>query len=248
MKKLQIFKNEQFGEIRVIMKENEPWFVANDACRILAIANPRDALNRLDNDERDVVLTDTLGGKQELNVVNEPGLYTLVLGSRKPEAKNFKRWLTHEVIPSIRKTGTYSTDGEKSKNQFKKEEVEAKLNNSRARLAQVWLKIAERVNIPEYKQIMSAKAAETLAGQAILPLPTAERPTYSAKEIGIKFGVSGNKIGKLANQYNLKTPEYGKLFYDKSPHSCKEVETWRYYDTVIPIIEQLPGKEVLIKC
>lgn len=239
MKELQIFKNEQFGEIRVIMKENEPWFVANDACRILAIANPRDALNRLDNDERDVVLTDTLGGKQELNVVNEPGLYTLVLGSRKPEAKNFKRWLTHEVIPSIRKTGTYSITGEKSKNQFKKQEVEAKLNNSRARLAQVWLKIAERVNIPEYKQIMSAKAAETLAGQAILPLPTAERPTYSASQIGAMFGVSGTKIGKLANQYNLKTPEYGKLFYDKSPHSCKEVETWRYYDTVIERIKEI---------
>lgn len=131
---------------------------------------------------------------------------------------------------------------------LKKQEVEAKLNNSRARLAQVWLKIADIVNIPEYKQIISAKAAETLAGQAILPLPTAERPTYSAKEIGIKFGVSGNKIGKLANQYNLKTPEYGKLFYDKSPHSCKEVETWRYYDTVIPVIEQLLGKEVLVKC
>lgn len=92
------------------MKDNESWFVANDVCKILDIANPRDTLARLDEDEKGVVSTDTLGGKQELNAVNEPGLYSLVLGSRKPEAKEFKRWLTHEVVPSIRKHGMYATD------------------------------------------------------------------------------------------------------------------------------------------
>ena len=104
---MQIFKNEQFGEIRTVVIDGEPWFVAVDVCRALEIVNSRDALTRIDEDEKGVVLTDTPGGKQEVTTVNEPGLYSLVLGSRKPEAKAFKRWITHEVIPSIRKNGGY---------------------------------------------------------------------------------------------------------------------------------------------
>lgn len=104
---MQIFKNEQFGEIRTAVIDGEPWFVAVDVCRALEIVNSRDALTRIDEDEKGVVLTDTPGGKQEVTTVNEPGLYSLVLGSRKPEAKVFKRWITHEVIPSIRKNGGY---------------------------------------------------------------------------------------------------------------------------------------------
>lgn len=104
---MQIFKNETFGEIRTAVIDGEPWFVAVDVCRALEIVNSRDALTRIDEDEKGVVLTDTPGGKQEVTTVNEPGLYSLVLGSRKPEAKVFKRWITHEVIPSIRKNGGY---------------------------------------------------------------------------------------------------------------------------------------------
>ena len=89
----------------------------------------------------------------------------------------------------------------------------------------------------------NAKAAEMVAGEMILPLPVAERRTYSATEIGAMFGVSANKIGKLANKHQLKTPEYGKLFYSKSEHSVKEVETWRYYESVIPVFEKIFGRE-----
>lgn len=110
--KIEIFKNEQFGEIRTVLIDNEPWFVAVDVCKALEIKNSRDALGRLDDDEKGVVLTDTLGGEQTVATVNEPGLYSLVLGSRKPEAKEFKRWVTHEVIPTIRKTGGYVANDE----------------------------------------------------------------------------------------------------------------------------------------
>ena len=105
--KLMTFENAAFGTIRTITIDGEPWFVAVDVCKALQIANSRDALTRIDDDEKGVVLTDTLGGKQEVTIVNEPGLYTLVLSSRKPEAKAFKRWITHEVIPAIRKYGGY---------------------------------------------------------------------------------------------------------------------------------------------
>lgn len=109
MNDLQIFKNSDFGELRTIVKEGEPWFVAIDVCKALEIANSRMAVERLDEDEKDVSLTDTLGGKQQMQVISESGLYSLALGSRKPQAKPFKRWVTHEVIPSIRKHGAYAT-------------------------------------------------------------------------------------------------------------------------------------------
>ena len=108
---MQVFSSEQFGNVRAIMRDGEPWFVAADVCKALEIANNRDALTRIDDDEKGVALADTLGGKQEVTIVNEPGLYSLVLGSRKPEAKVFKRWVTHEVIPTIRKTGGYVQAG-----------------------------------------------------------------------------------------------------------------------------------------
>ena len=92
------------------MRDGEPWFVAVDVCDALGIGNSRDATARLDSDEKGVVLTDTLGGQQKLGIVNEPGLYVLVLGSRKPQAKGFRRWIAHEVIPSIRKHGAYATE------------------------------------------------------------------------------------------------------------------------------------------
>ncbi|KUF22000.1 phage antirepressor [Bacillus sp. G1(2015b)] len=104
----QIFNYED-QQVRTVVKNEEVWFVAKDVCDVLEIKNNRDAISRLDVDEKGVVSTDTLGGSQELTAVNEPGLYTLILGSRKPEARKFKRWITHEVIPAIRKHGGYLT-------------------------------------------------------------------------------------------------------------------------------------------
>ena len=112
MNDLKIFSNEKFGSIRTVIKDNEPWFVAADVCKALEIGNTSDALKRLDEDEKAIVSIEGISkGNDNANIVNEPGLYSLVLGSRKPEAKEFKRWITHEVIPAIRKTGMYMTGG-----------------------------------------------------------------------------------------------------------------------------------------
>ena len=105
-KQLQVFRNPEFGEIRVVEKDGEPWFVAVDVCDILGLSNPSIAVSRLDNDERAKF---NLGRQGDATIVNEPGLYALILGSRKPEAKAFKRWITHDIIPSIRKYGAYMT-------------------------------------------------------------------------------------------------------------------------------------------
>lgn len=110
MNELQSFHSAEFGEVRVVERENVPWFVAADVCRCLEIANPSDAIGRLDEDEKALVSIEGLSRGNSLgNIVSEPGLYTLILGSRKPEARAFKRWITHEVIPSIRRHGAYLT-------------------------------------------------------------------------------------------------------------------------------------------
>lgn len=110
MNEVAIFNNPEFGDVRTVTIDGEPWFVATDVCRCLDVGNSRQALTRLDEDEKNtVILNDGIRGNPEKSIINEPGLYTLALSSRKPEAKAFKRWITHEVVPAIRKHGAYMT-------------------------------------------------------------------------------------------------------------------------------------------
>lgn len=108
---MQIFEY-QGNEVRTIQHGDEVWWVLRDVCRVLSLSNPAKVAQRLDEDEKDITLSYTPGGYQEITIVNEPGLYSVILRSDKPEAKTFKRWVTHEVLPSIRKTGTYSVGQE----------------------------------------------------------------------------------------------------------------------------------------
>ena len=105
MRNLQVFNNEEFGEIRTVQLNNETYFVASDICRALDLSNPTMAVQRLDEDEKAKFSLGLSGG--DTNCVNEYGLYNLVLASRKKEAREFKRWIIHEVLPSIRKNGGY---------------------------------------------------------------------------------------------------------------------------------------------
>ena len=109
MNKLTIF-NYEGNNVRTILKDGNPWWVLKDICSVLEIGNSRDVTSRLDSDEKGVDIIDTPGGKQEVSIINESGLYSVILVSRKPEAKKFKRWVTHEVLPSIRRHGLYATD------------------------------------------------------------------------------------------------------------------------------------------
>lgn len=108
---LQTLQYYQVKDVRMVMQDGETWWVLADVCKVLGIQNSRDVVKRLDDDEKGVDLIDTPGGPQEMTVINESGLYSVILRSDKPEAKAFKRWITHEVLPSIRRTGTYSVRG-----------------------------------------------------------------------------------------------------------------------------------------
>ena len=105
---IMTFEKAEFGSVRVKEIDGEPWFVVKDVCGALGLENTTKAMSRLDRDEfTSSKVTDSSGREQESYLVNEPGLYSLVLSSRKPEAKAFKRWVTHEVLPTIHKTGGY---------------------------------------------------------------------------------------------------------------------------------------------
>ena len=108
---LQVFNNTEFGSVRTININGEPMFVGKDVAEILGYINPRDALaKRVDDEDKGVAKCDTLGGVQELTVINESGLYSLILSSKLPNAKKFKRWVTSEILPAIRKHGVYAVD------------------------------------------------------------------------------------------------------------------------------------------
>jgi prophage antirepressor-like protein len=107
---MEIFKNDEFGEIRTLEKDNEVWFVVKDICDILGLTNVSESLKRVDKEDLTSIKLNSGGQNRLMKIVNESGLYSLILTSNKNEAKSFKRWVTSEVLPTIRKHGIYATD------------------------------------------------------------------------------------------------------------------------------------------
>ena len=225
---LQIFNNSDFGNIRVVENSGEPWFVGKDVAEVLGYTNPSKALaDHVDADDKLNNETLLSLGQRGGWLINESGLYSLILSSKLPQAKAFKRWVTSEVLPTIRKTGSYKTPKQSS------DRDKAMLKNAQARSAKLWLEIAKNTGIQTYKDVCNAYAAKELAGEDVLPLPKVQEKSYSATDIGKMLGVSKAKIGALVNKNNMKCDEYGSWFHDKSPYSGKEVEAFRYNSKAI---------------
>lgn len=241
---IKIFENNEFGKVRVIEKDGEPWLVGKDVAEALGYTNPNEALS--DHvDGEDKLNSKTLSsfefdlGQRGGWLINESGLYSLILSSKLPNAKRFKRWVTSEVLPSLRKNGSY--DMKKSKTSEEKSKLaEARLMNAKTRMSNQFLKLANVNTLSkEYKNILVAKAAEILAGEPLISLPKSKQKTYSSREIGDMFNISANKVGRIANMNGLKVSEYGEYYRSKSEHSSKEVDTWVYFDSVIPVFAKL---------
>ena len=213
MNEIQIFKNSQFGEVRSVVKGGEPWFAAKDVCDYLSISKHRDAISRLDDDERGSFEVDTLGGRQNRAAVNEYGLYSLVLSSRKPEAKDFKRWVTHEVIPAIRKTGMYMTDNA----------VQNILNNPTA-----FIEI-----LTEYKKVQEENKALAMQNASQKQLIGELKPKADYTDLILKskslvtitqiakdYGMSGQAMNKILHNLGIIYNQSGQwLLYSK--HQAK---------------------------
>lgn len=113
MNEIKIFNNEEFGQVRAVEKDGEPWFIGKDVAEILGYAEPRSAVSKkVDEEDRGVAKMETPSGIQEMTIINESGLYSLILSSKLPNAKKFKRWVTSEILPSIRKNGGYIANQE----------------------------------------------------------------------------------------------------------------------------------------
>ena len=225
---LEIFTNPEFGNIRIIEKNGEPWFIGKDVAEALGYEASRNAITKhVDDDDKLTHQIGASGQNRNMTIINESGLYSLIMSSKLPQAKAFKRWVTHEVLPTIRKTGSYKTPKQSS------DRDKAMLKNAQARSAKLWLEIAKNTGIQTYKDVCNAYAAKELAGEDVLPLPKVQEKTYSATDIGKMLGVSKSRIGALANKNNMKCDEYGSWYHDKSPYSGKEVEAFRYNSKAI---------------
>ena len=189
MTDLQIFNNDKFGQVRIVPVDGELMFVAKDVCDCLEITKHRDAISRLDPDERGSVKLDTLGGKQDIAAINEYGLYSLVLSSRKPEAKEFKRWITHDVIPAIRKTGSYSMVIPQTLPEALRayaDEVESH-NATKAIVAQQEQQIAEFKPVKDYvDKILSSKSCLAIT------------------QIAADYGLSAQELNKILHEAGLQ--------------------------------------------
>ena len=232
---LKAFENPTFGQVRTIEIDNEPWFVGKDVAEALGYAKPENAIaTHVEAEDKTTTLIQGTGSnyKSKTVIINESGLYSVILSSKLPGAKEFKRWITSEVVPSIRKTGGYTL---KPMTDYQKEQTRLKEENAHIRKAQILERLANQYE-GTYRQILHAYVTKELSGKFLLPLPKLEEKTYSATEIG---QLTANRVGLLTNRYDLKTEQYGQWFKDKSRHSDKEVSSFRYFERVIPVLQDL---------
>lgn len=224
MNELTVFNNEEFGEIRTITIDGEPWFVAADVCGALEIRNPTDAMRRLDADERTLVSIEGASNGLPVNAVNEPGLYTLILGSRKPEAKAFKRWVTHDILPTIRKTGGYMTDELLAKCQ--------KDPNVMFAFAEELLKLRDKTNVLESKLDVAQPKADFYDTFVSPNKCTGLRDT--AKELGISERKFFNFL--IDEKYLYRTPaQQLRPYAKKSNEGLFETKDWYTKSDIVSV-------------
>ena len=237
MNNLTVFENPEFGSIRTVELDGEPWLVGKDVAEALGYTNPRKALiDHVDDEDKGVTKCYTPGGDQDMTIINESGLYSLVLSSKLPTARKFRRWVTSEVLPSIRKTGRYTA---KPMTSYQQMMAETRRRNAQIQEARIYTELAKRYKGTTYEQVLNAHATRSLSGEYLLPLPEAGERLMSAGEVGAKLGISGNLVGKLANKHGLKTDQYGKWVHDKSPYSPKEVPSFRYKECVVDKLREI---------
>ena len=180
----------------------------------------------------------TPSGDQDMTIINESGVYSLVLSSKLPGAKKFKHWVTSEVLPSIRKTGGY-TAKERPMSDYQKMMAEKWERDHALQEARFYAGMAKRYRGTNYEQVLNAYATKSLSGEYLVPLPTMSEPMLTAGEVGEQLGISANMVGRLAKQYKLKTDQYGEWFHDKSRYSDKQIPSFRYKACVVDKLREV---------
>lgn len=194
MNKLQVFNNEDLGQVRTVVKGEDVWFVAKDVCEVLEIKNTTQAMQKLDPEERTMF---NIGRQGETNIINESGLYSLIMTSRKPQAKAFKKWVTTEVLPSIRKHGAYMTPNT----------INALLQDpdliiglaSQLKQEQQARQIAEQKNLMLTQQIAENASKITYLDQILQ-----SQDTVTVSQVAADYGLSAIKLNKILNDEKVQ--------------------------------------------
>jgi len=197
--------NFEGAAVRLVQIDGEPWFVAADVCEVLDVQNVAQAVARLDDDERYMF---NIGRQGEVHVINESGLYSLILTSRKPEAKRFKKWVTGEVLPAIRKTGSYSVKPTPA--------TPPTTASMFFQSAQVMLEMEGRTAALEKRQITIEARLDEVVEQNVLKVcpQNAESITYIRRRIGKMFGLSASVIDEAMRQLPYSPKPAGMVLND----------------------------------
>lgn len=242
-KQLQVF-NFNNTKLDYGIYSGEPVFNLNNVAEILEISNPRTSIDtddedyviKLDNSIIGLTYNRKLHNTGEL-FLTEAGLYKLIMRSNKPSAEAFQKWVVKDVLPSIRKTGSYTI---KNKKEMQKEKPVSYSQKLRAvKLLKEYSDLYRDKYDGRYSQILDSYVIKELTGENILPLPERIEHYYTAEEVGKIIGISANKVGRIANLNHLKNEKYGKWFIDKAKYTNKEVEVFRYNQAGIDYIKQL---------
>lgn len=234
MNEIKIFTNENFGEVGAVELEGNTWFIARDVCRALELDNSRQAISRLDEDEKNtVILNDGNRGNPNMAIINESGLYSLVLSSRKPEAKAFKRWITHEVLPSIRKHGMYAMD-ELLDNPDIAIEALTRLKEEREK----------RKELEFENKVQAQQIAELQPKATYYDLVLQNPDLISTSLIAKDYGLSGKALNKILHELGIQFNQGGvwllyAKYQDKGYTSTKT--------TVFPRTDGTQGLSILTK-
>ena len=221
MSELQVFNNAEFGSVRSLMVNGEPYFVGRDVAKILGYANPNDAIAKhVDEEDKGVAKCDTLGGIQELTVINESGLYSLILSSKLPSAKRFKRWVTSEVLPAIRKHGVFAMDDIVNNTDALIEALQAFKAERLQRMA------LEEENAVQKQQLIEMKPKASYY-DVVLNSPDAVAITVIAKD----YGKSAQWLNEYLNEKGIQFKQGNKIWllyqkYAEKGYTCTKTHTY----------------------
>ena len=241
---LQVFSYEG-AEVRTVMIDGEVWFVGKDVASVLGYKDTRSAiLDHVDEEDRRKwrITTPANGGYTEMTVINESGLYSLILSSKLPTAKKFKHWVTSEVLPQIHSTGSYSVAMSKEDRELKREELSLRKRELDLNTAKLLKEVLDAPPFPltdETRTVFGHALFQLATGQNYLSmLPECTEKWYTATELGEIFGISKNKVGRIAKANGLKAPEgesneYGRWIFSKSQHSSREVPSFIYSEAAV---------------
>lgn len=243
--KLELIKSAKFGEVQadIYKSDDEPYMTAEQLGNCLGYSHPRENVNKLvqrnaylkgKEFSAEVKMTSPRGDTQKTRVFNEDGIYEVTMLAKTAKAQEFRAWI-RRILKSLRRGDTKLI----SMTEYQRLTMQKRVENAKIRKAQILTRLAAQYEGTTYQQVLNSYATKELTGEHLLPLPQLPDKTYTATELGEMFGVSANRIGIITNRHNLKTAEYGAWFNDKAKGHNKEIQSFRYYPNIIPVLREL---------